>query len=77
MSALPVEALTDLSVMAATARTWPTFSAMSTSTTGRNIAIADQVPADAKSARWKVGSPIQSAFSTAERSSSPSSAAAM
>ncbi|GAA1730502.1 hypothetical protein GCM10009746_10820 [Microbacterium paludicola] len=61
MSARPVCWFTELSVMVATPRTWPTFSATSTSTTGRNIAIADHVPPEAKSGRWNSGTPSQSA----------------
>lgn len=48
-------------VMVATPRMWPTFSATSTSTTGRNIASVDHVPGAAKSGTWNCGTPIQAA----------------
>src|SRR6478752_9018494 len=66
MSARPVYLLTEASVIVATPRTWPTFSAISTSTTGRNIAMTLHVPGEAKSATWNSGRPIHAALSTAE-----------
>src|SRR6478752_10730920 len=65
MSARPVYLLTEDSVMVATPRTCPTFSAMSTSTTGRNIAMTLHVPGEAKSASWNSGRPTHGALSTA------------
>ncbi len=51
-------------VISPTAFTWPAFSATSAITTGRATRIADH----SKAGAWKDGSPIQSAWPTAERS---------
>ena len=53
--------------MAATVFTWPTFSATSTSTTGRKRPQAAVVTCGA----WKVGRPIHGAASTRDRSTDP------
>ena len=72
ISARPVERLAVASVIAATPRTCPTFSATSTSTTGRNIAMTDHVCGVMKSARWNSGRPIHGAASTGAKSMSVS-----
>src|SRR6478752_6871858 len=81
MSARPVYWFTDDSVMVATPRTCPTFSAMSTSTTGRNIAMTLHVPGLPNVGNAKVGRPIHwpssTSLFTAAKSTSPAMSAAM
>ena len=71
-SARPVRSFRAGSVICATPRMCPTFSATSTSTTGMNAGSTVQAP---RSGPCSVGSPTQAASSTAVRSKSPNAPA--
>ncbi|AGW40979.1 hypothetical protein O159_08250 [Leifsonia xyli subsp. cynodontis DSM 46306] len=74
----PVSRLTDGSVSCATPRMWPTFSAISTSTTGRKagrIARVADGSANGSAGKANGGSPTQGAEATLRKSTSPASTA--